>query len=68
MGVAVDSHLSESILIQGGYYCGRRFTRDGIQAVWFAEEGQLKFYCREGTVVEVCTLPSATAKMRDEAA
>ena len=56
MGVTEESQLSESILIQDGCYCGRRFSRDGVQAIWFVEEEQVKFYCREGTVVQVCSL------------
>lgn len=68
MGVAEESQFAESILIQDGCYCGRRFTRDGVQAIWFVEEGQVKFYCREGTVVEVCEPPSAPEILQNKAA
>lgn len=67
MGVAEESQFTESILIQDGYYCGRRFCRDGVQAIWFVEEGQIKFYCREGTVVEVCS-PTTIREARQEKA
>lgn len=68
MGVTEESQLSESILIQEGCYCGRRFSRDGVQAIWFVEEGQVKFYCREGTVVEVCSPHVASEVPQNSAA
>lgn len=68
MGVDEESQVTESILIQDGYYCGRRFCRDGVQAIWFVEEGQVKFYCREGTVVEVCSPTAALEALQEKAA
>ncbi len=43
----------ETILIQDGHYCGRRFQSGQLQAVWFIEEQQVKFYHRDGSVLEV---------------
>ena len=48
-----DEDLQESILINGGFYCGRRFEAGGLSAVWFIEENQVKFYGRDGALVEV---------------
>ncbi|MEQ8788089.1 MAG: hypothetical protein RIC55_17405 [Pirellulaceae bacterium] len=54
LGAGADSEPLESILIRNGYYCGRRFDRDGIQAVWFIEENEIKFYGKDGSVQHVC--------------
>ncbi len=43
----------ESVLIRDGCFCGRRFEAGGLQAVWFAEEGEIKFYDRGGGRVRV---------------
>ncbi len=45
----------EMLLIRDGNYCGHRFQCDELQAVWFFEENQLKFYGADGTVVKVVT-------------
>lgn len=45
--------MSESILIRDGYYCGRRFQLDGLQAVWFVEENELKVYNADGSLLLV---------------
>ena len=45
--------VGETILVQNGYYCGRRFTCNELHAVWFVEEGELKFYGEDGTVFKV---------------
>ena len=57
------SSIRETILVQNGYYCGRRFTGDDLHAVWFVEEGELKFYGPDGTVLKVT---KADAITRDE--
>ncbi|MEM9585850.1 MAG: hypothetical protein AAGA03_01100 [Planctomycetota bacterium] len=41
----------ESILIRGGFYCGRRFDAGIYVAVWFMEEDQLKISRPDGQVV-----------------
>jgi len=49
-GAAEGAHAEETILINDGYYCGRRFRCDGFEAVWFIEENQIKFFDQDGTV------------------
>lgn len=50
-------HLREAILILGGIYCGRRFeTEDGF-AIWWAEEGEIAVYDRDGSLVRVVAAP-----------
>ena len=40
--------ILEKLLIRDGFYCGRCFSSDGYRAVWFIEEGQVKFYGPDG--------------------
>ena len=53
LGVSAADTLRETILICNGCYCGRRFEADGLQAIWFIEEDQVKFFHREGGLLEV---------------
>ena len=46
----------ETMLIRDGFFCGRRFEADGLQAVWFTEENEIKFFDRTGAVVRVVEL------------
>ena len=57
LGVDAAAEASESLLIRGGMYCGRRFVQGDFSAVWFAEEGELKIYCPNGEVE--CPAPEA---------
>lgn len=41
-GMSVAS-LRESILIRNGYYAGRRFSCEGLTAVWWADKGEILF-------------------------
>ena len=50
---APGDEIRETILIRDGYYCGRRYQRGGLQAIWFIEENQLKFHAQDGSVLEV---------------
>jgi hypothetical protein len=45
--------LRETLLICDGCYCGHRFSRGQMSAVWFLEEDEIKFYGSDGTVMEV---------------
>lgn len=54
IGADESTHLQETILIRDGQYCGRRFLLDGLEAIWFVEEQQIKYYGRDGRVVKVC--------------
>ena len=49
-GVSEDARIEETIMIRDGYFCGRRFHCEEMQAVWFIEEDQLKIYNQEGIV------------------
>jgi hypothetical protein len=44
----------ESILIRGGFYCGRQFDAGEHRAIWFMEEDELKISTRDGKWV--CSL------------
>jgi len=48
-----SSSIRETILVQNGFYCGRRFSCNELHAVWFVEEGELKFYGPDGSVLKV---------------
>jgi hypothetical protein len=51
-----DRMPRETVLIRDGFFCGRRFETDGLHAVWFTEENELKFYDRTSAVVRVIDL------------
>lgn len=55
---ADDTPPHETILIRDGMYCGRRFYRDEFMAVWFIEEGEIKFFDQAGAVAAVEKLAS----------
>ena len=59
LGADLSRPREETIMIRDGYYCGRRFQCDGLLAVWFIEEGEVKFYDRQGQVMRVATLPES---------
>ena len=50
-GALEGAEMCESLLIRGGFFCGRRFEMDGFCAVWFVEEDELKIYDRDGKVL-----------------
>ncbi len=64
-GGAMDRRPGEAVLIRDGYYCGRRFEADGLHAVWFTEEHEIKFYDRAGAVLRVVGL-TAVAHAADQ--
>lgn len=47
-------HFQETILIRDGFYCGRRFLSERMQAIWFIEEDEVKFSAVDGGVLLVC--------------
>ncbi len=51
LGIDLPSDAHETILIRSGHYCGRRFRFDGPEAIWFAEENEIKFYDADGALV-----------------
>jgi hypothetical protein len=56
--------FSESILIKGGNYCGRRFVGEGGHAIWFVEENQLKIYGADGKLAHVISTIAARQPLR----
>lgn len=46
----------ESIVIRGGFYCGRRFNAESHHALWFLEEDELKIFDSGGRLV--CSMHS----------
>jgi hypothetical protein len=62
-GAEANSPTHEALLIRNGYYCGRKFERDGLQAIWFIEEHQIKLYGQQGHL-QSCEVPSAAETTR----
>jgi len=60
LGTDASSEARETILIRDGHYCGRRFRRGGLEAVWFIEENQIKFHGKDGGIVKVLRPDRAT--------
>ena len=58
----------ETILIRGGHYCGRRFQRGGMEAIWFVEENEVKFYDFSGSLLKVVRTDEPTFIQQREAA
>lgn len=52
LGALAGSNLKESLLMQNGAYCGHRFRRDDLQAVWFVDEDQIKFFHADGSLAD----------------
>jgi hypothetical protein len=63
-GADASATLCESILIRGGFLCGRRFELDGFSAVWFVEERQVKFFDRAGSVFDIARAGGEVALRR----
>ena len=59
LGANVSFQLSEHILLRDDAYCGRRFFADGLQAIWFVEEDQIKIHARDGAVARVMSIDEA---------
>ncbi|MHB8972804.1 MAG: hypothetical protein ACYC3X_19895 [Pirellulaceae bacterium] len=58
----------EAMLIRDGFFCGRRFEADGLQAVWFTEENEIKFFDRTGAIVRVMELVSDNLQVEHQKA
>jgi hypothetical protein len=56
LGGLEDQLPQETMLIRNGFFCGRRFDIDGLQAVWFTEEDEIKFFGRSGSLERVISL------------
>lgn len=66
LGVGAEQRITESILIRHDYYCGRRFEASGVEAIWFIEENELKFYAQDGALVRVCAASEAVRETEDD--
>lgn len=60
-----DAIESESILIRGEFYCGRRFRTASHHAVWFIEEDELKIHRQNGGLVCVFSAGEIDAMAAD---
>jgi len=65
---AYQAEVRETILVQNGHYCGRRFSCGDFLAVWFVEENEVKFYDAQGHVLETACLESIDLNAMLEAA
>ncbi len=68
MGVGDPIEPHESMLIQGGYFCGRRFICGDFQAVWFFEDNQVKVYSADGGVWKVFDLVASDVMVQSRVA
>jgi hypothetical protein len=68
LGSATDDPPREALLIRDGTYCGHRFKRGSLEAVWFVEENQVKFYGTDGRVVKVVSPDGPPRGPRQKAA
>ena len=59
LGAASGVRLDEHILLRHDVYCGRRFFAEGLQAIWFVEEDQVKIHAQDGTVARVMSVQEA---------
>jgi hypothetical protein len=66
LGADVGFQLNEHILVRHDVYCGRRFFANGLQAIWFVEEDQLKIHARDGTVARVLSSEEAAQRIGAE--
>ena len=48
-----------TLLIQDGYYVGRRFVFDRVQAVWLTAEKVVRFYDDNGHVLKSVSVETA---------
>ena len=66
-GAALGAAFSEHVLIREDHYCGRSFHSQGVNAIWFIEEDQIKIYGRDGTVVDVfCASQAVNSGAEDQ--
>lgn len=54
----VQEPVRETLLIQDGYFCGRRFVLAGYQLVWFLEEQQIKLFSPTGELLYATSVES----------
>lgn len=47
-GLGSSALIGETILVQGGYYAGRRFIFEEIEAVWRTGSDQVSLFTNDG--------------------
>ena len=52
LGAEISALEEESLLIRSSTYCGHRIDKDGMRAIWFIEEDQIKFFDRDGHLLQ----------------
>ena len=58
----------ETLLIRNGQYCGHRYQSDGLSAVWFLEENQIKLFDESGHLLRVVCPSDLVRATKNEAA
>ena len=59
LGMVEELEIAEHILLRDDIYCGRKFQAGRLQAIWFIEEDEIKFYATDGTVARVMSSSDA---------
>ncbi len=60
-GAIQTEDIQETILIKDGFYFGRRYVCNDLQATWFIEENQVKLRGNSGEMLEVFELEGTQA-------
>ena len=63
LGFRQPEPLGQTLLLRGGHLVGRRFRFAGIEALWFADEGQIKFRDDQGKLLRVLEIGDRWNKM-----
>lgn len=58
LGVSEEeaAHPLETILLDDGFYVGRRFRWETLSAIWFHDEGTVEFYDETDALVQAIHL------------
>ena len=62
LGLANPVPHGQTILLRNRLVVGQRFNFDGVSAVWFADEGQIKFHDGQGRLLRVLDVGQADDK------
>jgi hypothetical protein len=52
MGIVDPGLCNESVLIDGGYCVGRRFSFESVGAVWMEADAKIDFYDADGKLLK----------------
>jgi hypothetical protein len=64
---AGDGDCSESILLKGRHFIGRRFCLGGFEAVWMAGEGHISIFDEAGELIDTRPLEEADVPLKKAA-